>query len=128
MSKILTLAFCLLSLSSLINAKKECVVELVSPAPPPTCYEENGQQWCEAIGPALALFILTPNETYGEANFPIAEINFSGTCACDFTLYTRSNLKGSWYRAWFSKRSSRRYVVSDIWSKQANSVKATCTF
>jgi len=114
MSKIFILALCLLSLISIISAQ-QCTVELVSPSSP-------------GVGSAVQAFILTPGDNYEEVSFPIAEINFSGTCACDFTLYSNANLTGAWYRAWFSKRSSRKVKVSNVWSKKALSAKVTCNF
>ena len=134
MSKTLSLILALLGLFCFLGSSQaqQCQVSLESPVSPPVCRYEiiNGKRTkvCEAIGSAMQAFVLSPEQTTESVDFPTAIIEFSGTCACEFTLYEKVGLKGAWYKAWFSKRSYRKVVVKDVWSKKANSVKVTCKF
>ena len=134
MSKSLSLLFALLGLFCFlgISEAQQCQVTLESPMPPPVCHYEyiNGKKTkvCEAVGSALSTFILNKQQKSQSADFPTAILTFNGSCGCEYILYDKVGLKGAWKKASFSKRSYKKVVVKDVWSKQAKSLKVTCQF
>ena len=134
MSKTLSLLFSLFGLFCFfaLSEAKPCQVTLESPQSPPLCHYEivNGKETevCEAIGSEIQTFVLSREETTKSVDFPTAILEFSGSCGCEYILYNKTGLASAWYKASFSKRSYKKVVVEDVWSKQANSLKVTCEF
>lgn len=142
MVKILSLTACLLSISSVMkfaNAKetspsKTCEVVIYSPESPPFCHtetDENGQpeEICEAIGSAMSMAVLNKDEsTLKLEDFPVAEIEFSGSCSCEVRFYSKANFAGSNKKISFGGYSNKQIIVDQVWSKEANSFKVDCDF
>ena len=145
MSKLFSLLVCLLSLTIFVSAQtsnrcRSCVVTLTSAAPPPVCEDvwipvEEGEDICEEeeevcteVGPAVQSWKLNQKNSYAWTNFPVQQLEFSGFCECEWKAFTGADLRGSWKWAWFSRRSYRKVVLADVWSRNATSVEVTCKF
>ena len=134
MSRFFSLALILLGLFCFLGSSQaqQCQVTLESPVPPPVCTTKtvNGKpvKTCQAIGSALTAFVTTPKEPTFSTDFPIATIEFAGTCACEYNLWDKAGLKGARLRSIFSKRSYYKVTVSKLWNRKGNSIKVTCKF
>jgi len=116
-------------------APVQCQVGYYDVPQPPVCTTETGadgqpEQVCTAVGSAAYVGILDKaNPTFSENNFPLNDIDWSGTCRCSLWVYSGLNLKGQyWLQYGFSKSKTKSIVVSQIWKRPTRSFKITCTF
>ena len=112
-----------------------CEVGYYNVPPPPVCTTETGAdgqpvQVCTAVGSAVAAQIIDKaHPTFSLNNFPLNDIDWSGTCKCYLWLYSGVNFKGQyWLQYSFAKSKTKSIVVSQIWKRLAKSFKITCTF
>jgi len=112
----------------------ECRIGYYNVAAPPECTTTTGpdgkpEEVCTAVGPASFLWITNKNEpNFSEVSFPLLDIDWSGTCRCNLWVYSGFNLNGFWKRYPFSMAKEKKILVSNIWRREANSFKVTCTF